>query len=51
MLRNVKDIEGYAIRATDGDIGHVKGFYFDDKAWARAASLCVSSYRLPASRR
>ena len=33
MLRSMKDLEGYAIRATDGDIGHVKDFYFDDEAW------------------
>ena len=24
---------GYAIRATDGIVGHVKDFYFDDKPW------------------
>ena len=24
MLRNMNDLLGYAIRATDGDIGHVK---------------------------
>ena len=33
MLRNMNDLEGYAIRATDGAIGHVNDFYFDDKAW------------------
>ena len=33
MLRSMKDLEGYAIRATDGNIGHVKDFYFDDEAW------------------
>ena len=33
MLRSMKDLEDYAIRATDGIIGHVKDFYFDDKAW------------------
>lgn len=33
MLRSMKDLEGYAIGATDGTIGHVKDFYFDDKAW------------------
>jgi hypothetical protein len=33
MLRSIKDLEGYAIRATDGDIGHVKDFYFDDAKW------------------
>jgi uncharacterized protein YrrD len=34
MLRNLKDLEGYALRATDGDIGAVKDFYFDDERWA-----------------
>ncbi|MGP1680615.1 MAG: PRC-barrel domain-containing protein [Burkholderiales bacterium] len=33
MLRNMNDLEGYAIRATDGIVGQVKDFYFDDKAW------------------
>lgn len=28
-----KDLEDYAIRATDGTIGHVTDFYFDDEAW------------------
>ena len=30
----MKDLENYAIGATDGDIGHVKDLYFDDDAWA-----------------
>ena len=33
MLRSMKNLEDYAIRATDGIIGHVKDFYFDDEAW------------------
>jgi hypothetical protein len=33
MLRSVKDMQDYAIRATDGTIGHVKDLYFDDEAW------------------
>jgi hypothetical protein len=33
MLRNVKDLRGYAIRATDGVIGRVDDFYFDDDDW------------------
>ncbi len=33
MLRSMNDLEDYAIRATDGTIGHVKDFYFDDQAW------------------
>ncbi len=33
MLRNIKDLEGYAMSATDGVIGHVKDLYFDDEGW------------------
>ena len=33
MLRSVKNLEGYAIGGTDGEIGHAKDFYFDDRAW------------------
>ena len=33
MLRNTKDLDHYAIYATDGEIGHVNDFYFDDEAW------------------
>jgi sporulation protein YlmC with PRC-barrel domain len=33
MLRTMKDLKGYAIHATDGKIGHVTDFYFDDEAW------------------
>jgi hypothetical protein len=32
MLRNVKDLEGFAIRATDGVVGQVRDCYFDDQA-------------------
>jgi sporulation protein YlmC with PRC-barrel domain len=33
MFRNVKELRGYAIRATDGLIGKVDDFYFDDEDW------------------
>lgn len=33
MLRTTNDLKGYAIHATDGNIGHVTDFYFDDEAW------------------
>jgi uncharacterized protein YrrD len=33
MLRNVKDLRGYAIHATDGGIGTVDDLYFDDEDW------------------
>ena len=34
MLRNVRHLRGYAIRATDGAIGEVDDLYFDDDRWA-----------------
>jgi hypothetical protein len=33
MHYSVKNLEGYAIGATDGDIGKVDDFYFDDDFW------------------
>ena len=33
MQYSVKDLEGYAIGATDGDIGKLDDFYFDDESW------------------
>jgi len=33
MLRSLKDLEGYAVSATDGDIGHVVEFLLDDGNW------------------
>ena len=33
MLRSMKDLENYAIGATDGKIGQVKDFFFDDEGW------------------
>ena len=34
MLRSMKDLENFTIGATDGRIGQLKDFYFDDDAWA-----------------
>jgi hypothetical protein len=34
MLCNTKTLTGYTLRATDGEIGSVEDFYFDDEAWA-----------------
>ncbi len=33
MLHNIKKLYGHKLAAADGDIGHVKDFYFDDKTW------------------
>ncbi|MYL65765.1 PRC-barrel domain containing protein [Bacillus hwajinpoensis] len=32
-LRSTKEVAGYHIQATDGEIGHVKDFIFDDETW------------------
>jgi hypothetical protein len=33
MLRSIKEIIGYTMKAKDGDIGKVVDFYFDDEKW------------------
>ncbi len=33
MLHELKKLEGFTIGATDGNIGKVKDFYFDDETW------------------
>jgi len=33
MLLNTKELYGHTLAASDGDIGEVKDFYFDDKSW------------------
>jgi hypothetical protein len=34
MLRNVTRLNGFTIRARDGEIGTLDRFYFDDESWA-----------------
>lgn len=33
MLRSLKELRGYNLLATDGEIGKVYEFYFDDRTW------------------
>ncbi len=33
MLRSVNDLYGYTVQATDGEIGSVDKFFFDDQTW------------------
>ena len=33
MLTSIKQLYGNKLGASDGDIGHVKDFYFDDQSW------------------
>ena len=34
MLRSIKQLYGKKLGTSDGDIGHVKDFYFNDQQWA-----------------
>ncbi len=34
MFRNAKELKNYILRARDGDLGHLRDFYFDDKTWS-----------------
>jgi sporulation protein YlmC with PRC-barrel domain len=34
MLQSLKQLYGHRLAASDGEIGHVKDFYFDDQNWA-----------------
>ena len=34
MFRSIKKLYGDKLGASDGEIGHVKDFYFDDQSWA-----------------
>jgi len=34
MLRSLRDLEHYTVSATDGDVGTVVNFLFDDERWA-----------------
>jgi uncharacterized protein YrrD len=34
MLRSIKSLNAMKLLATDGDIGKVKDFYFDDRSWS-----------------
>jgi len=33
MLHSIKNLIGYTMGATDGEVGKVKDFYFDDQTW------------------
>src|SRR6516225_4860227 len=33
MSRSIKQLYGLKLHASDGEIGHVKDFYFDDQKW------------------
>lgn len=47
MLLNAKRLEGYALRATDEEIGKVKDFYFDDRQWKVRYAVVSTGNWLP----
>ncbi|NTU85811.1 MAG: PRC-barrel domain containing protein, partial [Chloroflexales bacterium] len=48
MLRSINDLGGLTIRATDGEIGSVDGFFFDDAHWAiRSMLVKTGGWLLP----
>ncbi len=50
MLRSLKDLEGYTVTATDGDIGAVVDLLLDDERWV-ARYLVVGATRFDDGRR
>jgi len=47
MLRSIKQLYGEKLRASDGEIGHVRDFYFDDQKWfVRYAVMETGSWLL-----
>jgi uncharacterized protein YrrD len=47
MLLDAKRLEGYALRATDGEIGKVKDLYFDDRQWKVRYAVANTGNWLP----
>jgi sporulation protein YlmC with PRC-barrel domain len=50
MLRSVKDLQGYKILATDGEIGRAHEFYFDDENWVIRYMILDTGKWLPGRR-
>ena len=50
MLRSVRDMIGYRAASTDGQVGKIKDFYFDDAAWAVRYVVLDTGHWLPGRR-
>ena len=50
MLRKIKDLRGFELFATDGDIGSITEFYFDDLDWTILYMVVDSGAWLPGRR-
>jgi sporulation protein YlmC with PRC-barrel domain len=49
-VRSVREVVGYNLHATDGDLGRVEDFIVDDETWAIADLLVETRSRLPGKR-
>jgi uncharacterized protein YrrD len=47
MLRKNKELTGSKLAAVDGEIGHVKDFYFDDQTWTVRYLVADTGHWLP----
>lgn len=47
MMKSLKEISGFAIHATDGDIGSVEDFYFEDGTWKIRYVVVDTGHWLP----
>jgi len=50
-LRSVKEVTGYQIQASDGDIGHVEDFIVDDQLWLLRYLVVDTRNFLPGGRK
>jgi len=50
MLRSIKQLYGHKLGASDGEIGHIKDFYFDDQKWAIRYVVADTGTWLPGRR-
>ena len=55
MLHSMENLRGYAIGATDGEIGSVYSFFFDSQDWTvryvvvDTGNTAVGEYALPSA--
>jgi len=47
MLQSIKQLYGKKLGASDGDLGHMKDFYFDDQNWAVRYVVADTGFWLP----
>jgi hypothetical protein len=50
MLRNIKELEECSVAATDGMLGRVRDFYFEDDSWVIRYFVVEASYQEPRRR-